>query len=124
MSCSSVNFSPHVAGFNSSFAVFGEFAQLAVTLRMTGRPLRLGSDGQALTTRPGNSASTAFKASLRRLRVRSTITPNKSFKPNLLRYGNGVAEEACHAVASTAQVGLTQQLSCDVIFQAAITSPS
>ena len=35
---------------------------------------------------------------------------NNSFKPNLLRYGNGVAEKACHAVASTAQVGLTQVL--------------
>ena len=35
---------------------------------------------------------------------------NKSFKPNLLRYSNGVAEEACHAVASTAQVGLTRAL--------------
>ena len=36
--------------------------------------------------------------------------PNNSFKPNLLRYGNGVAEEACHAVACTAQVGLTRAL--------------
>ena len=36
--------------------------------------------------------------------------PNYSFKPNLLRYSNGVAEKACHAVASTAQVGLTQVL--------------
>ena len=49
--------------------------------------------------------------------------PNNSFKPNLLRYGKSVAEKACHAFASTTQVGLTQQLSCDVIFQAAITSP-
>ena len=38
------------------------------------------------------------------------MAANNSFKPNLLRYGNGVAEEACHAVASTAQVGLTQAL--------------
>ena len=38
------------------------------------------------------------------------MAPNNSFKPNLLRYGNGVAEEACHAVACTAQVGLTRAL--------------
>ena len=38
------------------------------------------------------------------------VAPNNSFKPNLLRYSNGVAEEACHAVASTAQVGLTRAL--------------
>ena len=40
----------------------------------------------------------------------SSLPPNNSFKPNLLRYGNDVAEEACHAVASTAQAGLTQAL--------------
>ena len=39
--------------------------------------------------------------------VQTTDRPNKSFKPNLLRYGNGVAEEACHAAASTTQVGLS-----------------
>ena len=38
------------------------------------------------------------------------VAPNNSFKPNLLRYGNGVAEVACHAVACTAQVGLTRAL--------------
>ena len=36
--------------------------------------------------------------------------PNNSFKPNLLRYGKSAAEKACHAFASTAQVGLTQAL--------------
>lgn len=36
--------------------------------------------------------------------------PNNSFKPNLLRYSFGVAGEACHAKASTTQVGLTQAL--------------
>ena len=77
---------------------------------MTGQLLRLGSDGQTLATRPGSSALVTFKAGLRRLRVRSNITPNKSFKPNPLRSGNGVAEKACHAVACTAQVGLTQAL--------------
>ena len=97
-------------GFSSGFAVFGELALLAVTLRMTGQLLRLGSDGQTLATRPGSSALVTFKAGLRRLRVRSNITPNKSFKPNPLRSGNGVAEKACHAVACTAQVGLTQAL--------------
>ena len=36
--------------------------------------------------------------------------PNKSFKPNLLRYSKSVAEKACHAFASSTQVGLTQVL--------------
>ena len=38
------------------------------------------------------------------------MAPNNSFKPNLLRYGKSVAEKACHAFASTTQVGLTQAL--------------
>ena len=38
------------------------------------------------------------------------VGPNNSFKPNLLRYGKGMAEKACHAFASTTQVGLTQAL--------------
>ena len=38
------------------------------------------------------------------------VAPNNSFKPNLLRYGKSVAEKACHAFASTTQVGLTQAL--------------
>ena len=36
--------------------------------------------------------------------------PNNSFKPNLLRYTNNMAERACHVVASATQVGLTQAL--------------
>ena len=36
--------------------------------------------------------------------------PNNSFKPNLLRYGKGMAEKACHTFAFTTQVGLTQAL--------------
>ncbi len=47
--------------------------------------------------------------------------PNKSFKPNLLRYSKSVAEKACHAFASTTQVGLTQVLgSMSKYFAAAI----
>ena len=38
------------------------------------------------------------------------LQPNKSFKPNLLRNGKSVAGKACHAFASTTQVGLTQAL--------------
>ena len=49
--------------------------------------------------------------------------PFYSFKPNLFRYGKSVATKACHAFAFTAQVGLIQQLSCDVVFQAAMASP-
>ena len=36
--------------------------------------------------------------------------PNNSFKPNLLRYSKSVAKKACHAFASTTQVGLIQTL--------------
>ena len=36
--------------------------------------------------------------------------PNNSFKPNLLRYSKSVAQKACHAFASTTQVGLIQTL--------------
>ena len=36
--------------------------------------------------------------------------PNNSFKPNLFRYGKSVATKACHAFASTTQVGLIQAL--------------
>ena len=36
--------------------------------------------------------------------------PNKSFKPNLLRSANSVADKACHAVGCATQVGLTQVL--------------
>jgi len=38
------------------------------------------------------------------------MQPNNSFKPNLLRYTNNMAEKACHVVASATQVGLTQAL--------------
>jgi hypothetical protein len=42
---------------------------------------------------------------------------NKSFKPNPLRSGIGVAEKACHAATCAAQVGLTQALGKLVQFQ-------
>ena len=38
------------------------------------------------------------------------LSPNNSFKPKLLRSGNGVAEKACHAVSCATQFGLTQAL--------------
>lgn len=34
--------------------------------------------------------------------------PDNSFKPDLLRYGNGRKEKACHTVAFTTQAGSTQ----------------
>ena len=40
----------------------------------------------------------------------SKLRPNNSFKPKLLRSGNGVAEKACHAVTCATQFGLTQAL--------------
>ena len=38
------------------------------------------------------------------------LRPNNSFKPNLLRYINNMADKACHVVASATQVGLIQAL--------------
>src|SRR5690606_6903760 len=38
------------------------------------------------------------------------MSPNNSFKPNLLRYTKAMAEKACHGFGSTTQVGLTQAL--------------
>jgi hypothetical protein len=47
----------------------------------------------------------------------SCLLPNNSFKPNLLRYVISVAEKACHAAASTTQVGLTQALGPKKLFK-------
>src|SRR5690606_35588422 len=38
------------------------------------------------------------------------LWPNNSFKPNLLRYTNNVADKACHVVGYATQVGLTPVL--------------
>lgn len=38
------------------------------------------------------------------------LLANNSFKPNLLRYTNNVAEKACHVIGSATQVGLTQAI--------------
>jgi Protein of unknown function len=43
-------------------------------------------------------------------RFKAQLAPNNSFKPNLLRYVNNMAERACHVVASATQVGLIQAL--------------
>jgi hypothetical protein len=50
------------------------------------------------------------RSGMTRLSLSCSLRPNNSFKPNLLRYGKSVAEKACHAFASTTQVGLTQAL--------------
>ena len=47
---------------------------------------------------------------------------NNSFKPNLLRYGKGMAEKACHTFAFTTQVGLTQALGCQLHVPACVCS--
>src|SRR3546814_244101 len=41
---------------------------------------------------------------------RPVSQPNKSFKPNLLRYTSNMAGKACHVAGSATQVGLTQAL--------------
>src|SRR3546814_2325419 len=40
----------------------------------------------------------------------TSVPPNNSFKPNLLRSTKAMAEKACHGFGSTTQVGLTQAL--------------
>ena len=50
--------------------------------------------------------------------------PNNSFKPNLLRYTNNMAERACHVVASATQVGLTQVLGALMSFPCSLASCS
>ena len=47
---------------------------------------------------------------LRRPGCGHILRPNSSFKPKLLRSGNGVAKKACHAVACATQFGLTRVL--------------
>src|SRR5690606_36396284 len=52
----------------------------------------------------------SVQAALRALHFRGMIAPNKSFKPNALRYTNNMADKACHGVGSATHVGLTQAL--------------
>ena len=47
---------------------------------------------------------------LRRPGCGHILRPNNSFKPKLLRSGNGVAKKACHAATCATQFGLTQAL--------------
>jgi len=69
--------------------------------------------GASIARRIAPSLSSAAAATcLRRSRCGDTLGPNNSFKPKLLRSGNGVAEKACHAVACATQFGLTQVLAC------------
>ena len=60
--------------------------------------------------RPAKHAASHSARPKRRFVPLAGRGPNNSFKPNLLRYGKSVAEKACHAFASTTQVGLTQAL--------------
>ncbi|MEG3158219.1 nuclear transport factor 2 family protein [Lysobacter zhanggongensis] len=57
-------------------------------------------------------ASILFKAAPagHRRNVSGKVPPNNSFKPNLLRSTNNMAEKACHVAGSATQVGLTQVL--------------
>src|SRR3546814_812376 len=74
-------------------------------------PAGTASESLPLTVRRVRPAVQAsVQAALRALHFRGMIAPNNSFKPNLLRYTNNMAERACHVVASATQVGLTQVL--------------
>ena len=53
----------------------------------------------------------------------SRARPNNSFKPNLLRSTNNMAERACHVVGSTTQVGLTQALGLNIEIIMSGTNP-
>src|SRR3546814_6705929 len=52
----------------------------------------------------------SVQAALPGRHFRGMIAPNKSFKPNALRYTNNMADRACHVVGSATHVGLTQAL--------------
>src|SRR3546814_8697687 len=56
---------------------------------------------------PANSACVGHDSIAPR---RPVSQPNKSFKPNLLRYTSNMAGKACHVAGSATQVGLTQAL--------------
>ncbi len=74
---------------------------------------RRSKDGKSNLSRNLTSAHLVNKRSL---------PSNNSFNPNLLRYSNNMAEKACHVVASTAQVGLTQALDVKAHFRRVVTS--
>ena len=72
---------------------------------------QLAVSGDRVERRRTFQASTVgSRVYLPRVVHRGKLAPNNSFKPNLLRSSKSVAEKACHAFASTTQVGLTQAL--------------
>src|SRR3546814_19806797 len=74
-------------------------------------PAGTASESLPLTVRRVRPAvQLSVQAALRALHFRGMIAPNTSFKPNLLRYPNNMAERACHVVASATPVGLTYVL--------------
>ena len=99
------------AGGWASF-FFGSVAGRAVGLAAvsSSRSVTAAAEGSQ-GARPGLRLR-PFGAAVASERTMRLFLPNKAFKPNLLRYGKSVAEKACHAFASTTQVGLTQALGC------------
>src|SRR5690606_9075568 len=74
-------------------------------------PVGAASEGSLLIVRGVRLVLQAsVQAALRALHFRGMIAPNKSFKPNALRYTNNMADKACHVVGSATHVGLTQAL--------------
>ncbi|WP_344760072.1 hypothetical protein, partial [Luteimonas lutimaris] len=63
----------------------------------------------------------SIQAALPGRHFRGMIAPNKSFKPNALRYTNNMADKACHVVGSATHVGLTQALAANDTFHPADT---
>ena len=94
------------AGGWASF-FFGGLAERAVGLAASGssRLVKMAAD-RSPGALPG-LRRWSFGAVAASGRTMCLFLPNKAFKPNLLRYSKRVAEKACHAFASTTQVGLT-----------------
>ena len=94
------------AGGWASF-FFGSVAGRAVGLAAvsSSRSVTAAAEGSQ-GARPGLRLR-PFGAAVASERTMRLFLPNKAFKPNLLRYRKRVAEKACHAFASTTQVGLT-----------------
>ena len=72
------------------------------------------SDGRALLPSQREAHVSRFGASstpdLQQPEPSSSVVPNSSFKPKLLRSGKYVAGRACHVFACATQFGLTQVL--------------
>ena len=94
------------AGASLRFIIFRRFRQLQLPSGQHSTILRSYAQAAIELFMPRQQSRTTMRLSPSICAERA----NNSFKPNLLRYGKGMAEKACHTFASTTQVGLTQAL--------------